>query len=88
MSDATAFISVFVRPDGTWTRAGIYSEFPCEQMEPGAWAMLAMCKGRSFHAARKVAEKYAKQNYPWLKNVSPKMPKALGQMPKAVAQAR
>ncbi len=72
-----AYVSVFVRPDGSWTQAGIYSEFPCEQRESGAWAMLAKFKGRNFHEASKAARRHIKQCYPWLKIVTPKMPRAL-----------
>lgn len=72
-----AYLSVFVKPDGTWTRAGVYSEFPCEQMETGAWAMLAAFKGKNFAAAAKVARKHAKQHFPWLKLPSVKMPSVL-----------
>lgn len=71
----TAYVSVFVRPDGTWTRAGIYSEFPCEQMEQGAWAMLAKFKARDFHEARKAAMKHVKQHYPWLRIKTTRMPR-------------
>ena len=74
MSEATAYVSVFVRPDGTWTRAGVYSEFPCEQMEQGAWALLARVRGKSYHAASKQAAKHAKRHYPWLKIRQTRMP--------------
>lgn len=72
-----AYLSVFARPDGTWTRAGVYSEFPCEQMEQGAWAMLAAFKARSFHVAARVARKHAKQHFPWLKLPSTRVPRVL-----------
>lgn len=74
---AYAYLSVFVRPDGTWTRAGVYSEFPCEQAEQGAWAMLCRFKARSFHEAAKAARKYAKQHHPWLKIRTSRMPRFL-----------
>lgn len=73
----TAYLSVFVRPDGTWTRAGVYSEFPCEQRETGAWAMLAKFKGKDFHEASKAARRHAKQTYPWLRIATPRMPRVL-----------
>ena len=73
-----AYVSVFVRPDGTWTRAGIYSEFPCEQMEQGAWAMLAAFKAESFHVASKMAKNHVKKSLPWLKIRATKLPAGLG----------
>lgn len=67
-NEAVAYLSVFVRKDGTWSQAGVYSEFPCEQqVGQGAWAMLAAFRAGSFHAASKLAMKHARQSYPWLK---------------------
>ncbi len=64
---SVAYVSVFVRPDGTWSRGGIYSEFPCEQMEKGSWAMLASFKDmESFDRAAKKARVFVKKHYPWL----------------------
>ena len=50
---ATAYLSVFIRPDGTWTNPGIYSEFPCEQVGRGSWAMIASFEAKDYDTARR-----------------------------------
>ena len=63
----TAYLLVFLLPDKTYAKAGIYSEFPAESTGNGMWVSIDRTRGRNYSEAyQKMLERW-ETHYEWLK---------------------